>query len=197
MLTVESVREVSASLSGERREVMSEQALRERLDDFVQRERALRDRRGGQHTGDSPSITVSVLKELERMLRDTSAVQGGEAAATAEFDCGVIPDGFTREGWTLAYFGKHVQGCAAGPSASKRHMLCDCGLSVAIERANRAASAPSAPTPLSELVTCCLNDPYKVVHPRRLDCRHEAPHLIAACGAFKKSPAPTPDAGEE
>ena len=41
-----------------------------RLKNFVDRERALRDSitRGGQHTGHSPSISPSVLKELERIL---------------------------------------------------------------------------------------------------------------------------------
>lgn len=34
--------------------------------------------------------------------------------------------------WTLIYFGSHLVDCAAGPNASKRHYLCDCGLSAAI-----------------------------------------------------------------
>lgn len=46
------------------------------------------------------------------------------------------------------------------------------------------ASSESVPPPLSELVTCSLADPDWVAHPRRLDCEHEAPHLMAVCGAF-------------
>lgn len=40
---------------------------------FVQRERALRDAqgKGGQQVGNSPSISPSVLKELERILGDS------------------------------------------------------------------------------------------------------------------------------
>jgi hypothetical protein len=45
--------------------------------------------------------------------------------------------------------------------------------------------------PLNELVTCSLRDPDQVVHLPRLDCQHEAPHLIAACGAFKGEAAET------
>lgn len=48
--------------------------LIERLSQFVSRERALIEARGkgGQHVGNSPSITPSVLKELERMLQEAA-----------------------------------------------------------------------------------------------------------------------------
>jgi hypothetical protein len=36
----------------------------------------------------------------------------------------------------------------------------------------------------SELVLTTLKDPDWVCHPRRLDCEHESPHLMASCGAF-------------
>lgn len=49
------------------------------------------------------------------------------------------PADFTAEGWTLAVYGQHRDGCAAGPLASKRHSACNCGLSQAIERLNGAA----------------------------------------------------------
>jgi hypothetical protein len=45
----------------------------------------------------------------------------------------------------------------------------------------REAGQPPA---LSELVTCSLRSPDYVCHLPRLDCQHETPHLIAACGAF-------------
>jgi hypothetical protein len=50
-------------------------ALRERLAAFCARERAIIEgkARGGMQVGYDPSITPSVLKELERMLRDTAA----------------------------------------------------------------------------------------------------------------------------
>lgn len=54
------------------------------------------------------------------------------------------PSEFTPEGWTLAVFGQHRHGCVAGPSASKRHSACTCGLSEAIHRLN-AAPASSLP----------------------------------------------------
>lgn len=55
----------------------------------------------------------------------------------------------------------------------------------------RDAIAPSTAPPLSELVTCTLKDPDWVAHPRRLDCEHEMPHLMASCGAFHPPPAQT------
>jgi hypothetical protein len=49
-------------------------------------------------------------------------------------------------------------------------------------RAQAAASSPvSSP---EDLVLCSLREPDMVCHLPRLDCQHESPHLIAACGAF-------------
>ncbi len=46
------------------------------------------------------------------------------------------PQGFTEAGWRLAQYGEHRVGCEAGRNASKRHSLCNCGLSNAINKAN-------------------------------------------------------------
>jgi hypothetical protein len=48
----------------------AELARLQQVRDFVARERALRDAhgKGGQHVGHSPSISPSVLKELERLV---------------------------------------------------------------------------------------------------------------------------------
>lgn len=43
---------------------------------------------------------------------------------------------------------------------------------------------PGPPPAPAELVTCSLRYPDWVAHGPRLDCQHEMPHLIAACGAF-------------
>ena len=55
--------------------------LRQRLTDFVSKERALQEwaagnRRKGMSTGQYSKISPSVLKELERMLRDTQPEKG-------------------------------------------------------------------------------------------------------------------------
>ena len=70
------VRRIEAAFAEVARRVRADDAgLRERLTDFVQRERGLRDwvagGRKGQSVGREPSITPSVLRELEHMLRDT------------------------------------------------------------------------------------------------------------------------------
>lgn len=54
-------------------EIQKLRALRELLVGFCVKERALHDAqgKGGQSVGYSPSISPSVLKELERMLRDS------------------------------------------------------------------------------------------------------------------------------
>jgi hypothetical protein len=59
------------------------------------------------------------------------------------------------------------------------------------EASKGEAAESRAVPPLNELVTCSLRDPDQVVHLPRLDCQHEAPHLIAACGAFKGEAAET------
>ncbi len=69
----------------------------------------------------------------------------------------------------------------------------------AATRVTAALDDPRYAPCVCDLVTCCLSDPNYVVHRQRLDCRHEAPHLIAACGAFKafKPPSAVPAAREE
>ena len=54
--------------------------LRGLLQDFTARQRALIEARGkgGQHTGQSPSITPSVLRELEWMLRNSAGSREGD-----------------------------------------------------------------------------------------------------------------------
>lgn len=79
--------ELAALVSGEPQEPLRrEDALRARLQHFVERERALIESKGkgGQTVGYSPRITPSVLKELERILRDTAALVSGEAPQDTE-----------------------------------------------------------------------------------------------------------------
>ena len=66
-------REITA-LIAERDEA---RALWVAIQTFVSRERALRDSlgKGGQSCGDSPSMTVSTLRTLERLIRDAPAVK--------------------------------------------------------------------------------------------------------------------------
>lgn len=65
------------------------------------------------------------------------------------------------------------------------------------EAAAALRSSLAMPPHVHDLVTCSLKDPDWVAHPRRLDCEHETPHLMSACGAFmaprSSSPA-EPDA---
>lgn len=46
-------------------------------------------------------------------------------------------------------------------------------------------AAVDAANLLRDLVVLSLRNPDCVVHRPRLDCQHEGPHLIAACGAFR------------
>lgn len=76
--------------------------LRQWLQDYTERQRALIEARGkgGQHTGQSPSITPSVLRELEWMLRNStsSPAQGWQPIESAPKDCEVLLYGPTQFG---------------------------------------------------------------------------------------------------
>lgn len=61
-----------------------------------------------------------------------------------------------------------------------------------LQYVDRIESLLASPPALSELVTTTLSNPDWVIHQRRLDCEHEAPHLMAACGAFAASPPAPP-----
>lgn len=188
-------------------ETLPPDALREMLTDFVQRERALRDAagKGGQHVGRSPSINPSTLQNLEWMLRNSAALAHQSIVVDLPDNPVAAPCALSgcRYGELSAALAAVPPPCSCSTPSEEGTSQVDAvcpqhGEGTAYDAEKRAywfrevnkAALAAVPPPLSELVTCSLRDPNQVVHLPRLDCQHEAPHLISACGAFTAPPEP-------